>query len=399
MVQDSSNPLTDLRGVGNLTIDAINGVVNMVESLHSTIAGASDSTAEQKRLDGIPGLVYRNIRTVTGLVGLGIDLPLKHLGSYLGEKESPPAREAVIAALNGYAGDHLAATDNPLAIHMRLCRDGKTLNEEEIAAAIQLSNSKVALMIHGAFMNDRQWHRQGHDHGAALARDLAFTPLYLNYNTGLHISENGRLLADLLQKAFAQAQQPFELAIIAHSMGGLVARSACHYAQEAGHSWLNYLQKILFLGTPHHGALLEKGGNWINAVMDTSPYSAPFARLGKMRSSGITDLRHGTIRDEDWQGRGRFDLTGDPRTPTPLPEGVSCYAIAATKSPNVVQLKDEILGDGLVPLSSALGRHAQPELDLAIPENRQWIGRNMNHLDLLSHPDVYQVIKSQLAPL
>lgn len=189
---------------------------------------------------------------------------------------------------------------------------------------------------------------------------------------------------------------PVELVIIAHSMGGLVTRSACHYAKVSGYTWLDYLRKIVFLGTPHQGTLLEQGGNWINAIMDINPYSAPFARLGKVRSSGITDLRYGNILDEDWQGRDRFAPAGDQRTPVPLPAGVACYAIAASTSKDPTLIKDELLGDGLVPLSSALGRHEQAEMDLAIPEERQWIGRDMNHLDLLHHPQVFAAIKKHL---
>ncbi|UUZ51461.1 GPI inositol-deacylase [Massilia sp. B-10] len=91
-----------------------------------------------------------------------------------------------------------------------------------------------------------------------------------------------------------------ELLIVAHSMGGLVARSACHAAQEEGHSWPGLLRKMAFLGTPHHGAPLERGGNWVHLVTDLSAYSAPFSRLAKIRSAGITDLRHGSVLDEDW---------------------------------------------------------------------------------------------------
>jgi pimeloyl-ACP methyl ester carboxylesterase len=107
---------------------------------------------------------------------------------------------------------------------------------------------------------------------------------------------------------FNQLPLPIELVIIAHSMGGLVSRSACHYGKVAGHSWLNHLLKIVFLGTPHHGASLERAGNWIDIILEISPYSAPFSRLGKIRSAGVTDLRYGNILDEDWKGRDRFEL-------------------------------------------------------------------------------------------
>ena len=395
MTQNSTNPSTDLRGLGNLTIDAIIGVTNIVESLHLTIAGGSGTAAapDQQRTKGIPGLVYRNIRAVTGLVGNGIDIVLDQLSLVIGDIESSPRREALLATLNGVLGDHLVASSNPLAIPMQFRRDGQPMDEQALTETIQQSNGKLVLLVHGLCLNDLQWNREGHDHGAALARDLGYVPLYVHYNSGLHISENGRKLSDLLKTISDLSPQPLELVIIAHSMGGLVARSACHYGQKSGQLWLNQLQKIIFLGTPHHGAPLEKGGNWIDVVMGISSYSAPFSRLGKIRSSGFTDLRYGNVVDDDWQGRDRFQLSGDPRIPVPLPEGVQCYAIAATTANGSSKLGDDLIGDGLVPISSALGRHNNAELNLLFPENQQWIGRNMNHLDLLNNPQVYETIQ------
>ncbi len=390
---------TDLRGAADLTIDAIVGITNMVESLHYTIAGAQKKRdgSEQVRLKGIPGLVYRNIRGVTKLTGGGIDLLLSR-SNRLQEPEIPtPGREAALSSLNGIFGDYLAAKNNPLAISMRFRRDGKVLSDEAVVAQIQRANGRAAIMVHGSCMNDMQWNRKGHDHGQALARDLALMPVYVHYNSGLHTSENGRMLANMLEKLAAQSSRPLELIIIGHSMGGLVTRSACHYGKIWGHTWLNHLRKLVFLGTPHHGALLEKGGNLIDVIMGISPYSAPFSRLGKIRSSGITDLRYGNVVAEDWQWRDRFELSGDERTAVPLPQGVRCYAIAATTAKESDKLGEEMIGDGLVTVSSALGRHKKVDLNLVFAEDQQWIGRDMNHLDLLSHPEVYETIKKWVA--
>jgi pimeloyl-ACP methyl ester carboxylesterase len=241
------------------------------------------------------------------------------------------------------------------------------------------------------------WNRKGHDHGAALARDLGCTPVYLHYNTGRHVSTNGRECAEVLESLLAAwPVRPKGLVLIGHSMGGLVARSACHYAAGAGHAWVRRLDKLVFLGTPHHGAPLERGGHWIDTLLGVSPYAAPLARLGKIRSAGITDLRHGNLVDDDWEGRDRFARHGDVRRAVPLPEGVACYAIAATKAKRTGGTRGRLIGDGLVPVASALGRHANPRLALAIPPSRQWIGAGIGHLDLLDHPDVYAKIRQWL---
>lgn len=396
---------SDLLGVGRLTIDAIAGVTDIAEGLHHAIVnvgGILDAPPDDAAFDrrapspvrtrGITGLVYRSIRGINGMVGLGLDALIRHLTSTIGEQELSPNRDAVVSALNGVLGDHLARTQNPLAITMRLRRDGKFLSPGDYADVMKQANGRVALFVHGLCMGDTQWRRRGHDHGEALARDLGLTPIYLRYNTGLHISENGRQLAELLNLLTTQSPCPPELHIVAHSMGGLVSRSAYYYAELSAQAWTTQLRKLVFLGTPHHGALLERGGNWIDVILDSNPFSAPFSRLGKIRSCGITDLRYGNVIDEDWQGTDRFHRAGDLRKLISLPKKVPCYAIAATTLGDVENFSDDLLGDGLVTVESAFGEHRNSQLDLGFASTNRWLGRGINHMDLLNAPDVYHVL-------
>jgi hypothetical protein len=156
------------------------------------------------------------------------------------------------------------------------------------------------------------------------------------------------------------------------------------------------VKKMAFLGTPHDGAPLERGGNWVDILLDGSPYTTAFARLGKVRSAGITDLRHGSVLDEDWEGRDRF-RPSKRRHLLPLPEGVACFAAAASIAKKAGSLEERLLGDGLVPLQSALGEREDPALGLAIPAARKWIGYGMNHLDLLDRPAVYERLRRWFA--
>jgi len=188
-----------------------------------------------------------------------------------------------------------------------------------------------------------------------------------------------------------------ELVLIGHSMGGLLARSACHYGAQAKHQWLRRLDKLMFLGTPHHGAPLERGGNWVDILLSSTAYSAPLARLGKIRSAGITDLRYGNLVDEDWHKRDRFARSGDRRVPVPLPEGVACYAIAASTGKSAGALPELLIGDGIVPLESALGHHDNPKLAIDFEPSRQWVAYGTHHLDLLNRPEVYAHVKRWLA--
>ena len=394
--------MSDLRGASRLAIDATRGLADLVEAMHHTIGRTPGvlGSAPTGRTRGITGLVYRSVHGVTGLVGGGIDAILGALVPLFGRSPPSPRHEALVAALNGVLGDYLADTGNPLAVRMQFRRDGMRLplERDALATAIPACSGKLVVLVHGLCLNDLQWNRRGHDHGAALARDLGWTPVYLDYNTGLHISTNGARLADALEMLVRQWPVPLvDIAILAHSMGGLVARSACHYGAESGHAWLRRLRALVFLGTPQHGAPMERGGNGIDALLGLSPYSAPFARLGKIRSAGITDLRYGNLVHEDWRGRDRF-ARGDRRRFVPLPEGVRCYAIAATIAKDSRLPDRRLPGDGLVPVASALGEHAKPELALNIPASRKWIARGCGHLDLMGSAAVYRRIRQWLGP-
>ena len=394
---------SDLRGISRITVAAVAGMVGLLEAVNLNVADVPWMLGTEKRgrTTGLTGWVYRSAGAAIAVGGRGLDLLLAKLVPELGEGRSWPGREALLAALNGVLGDFLAASANTLAIRMCVRRNGKRLAipAPELATTVPPPGDRLLVLLHGLCMNDLQWRRRGHDHGAALARDLGYTPIYLLYNSGRHISVNGREFAEIIETLLKAWPVPLkELVFIGHSMGGLVARSACHHAAKARHAWLRRLDKLIFLGTPHHGAPLERAGSWVDMLLGASPYVAPFARLGQIRSAGITDLRYGNLLDEDWKGRDRFGRHGDRRRGVPLPEGVACYTIAATIGKRAGDVSDKLIGDGIVPLKSALGRHENPRLALAVPESREWIGYGMNHLDLLSRGKVYAQIRQWLAP-
>ncbi len=401
MTTKSHVRVADLRGASRLAIDATIGLTSLVETMHHNILRTPGVLGEatQEPATGITGFVYKSIRGVTRLVGGGIDAILGRLVPLFGGNASSAEREAVLAALNGVLGDHLQHSANPLALSMQFRHDGQplALTHAALSAALPSATGKVLLLAHGLCMNDLLWQRHGHDHGASLAIDAGFTPVYLHYNSGMHVSSNGREFAERIEALLRAWPVPVdELAILAHSMGGLVARSACRYGEVAGHDWRRRLRTMVFLGTPHHGAPLERGGNWIDAALDASPYTTAFARLGKIRSAGITDLRHGSMLDEDWEQHDRFARTRRKALALPLPAEVACYAIAASTARKAGGLTGQLLGDGLVPLASALGRHKDARRDLLFPKSRQWVGYGMHHLDLLDNSEVYTRIRRWL---
>ena len=322
-----------------------------------------------------------------------------------GVQASSPQREAVLAAINGVLGDHLLATANPLVITMALRHQGQALLLDRVALAQRLpqATGKILVVAHGLCMNDLQWGSTGKDdgkssHADVLARDLGYTPVYLHYNTGLHTSSNGQQFAALLEQLVQAWPQPIEeLSLLVHSMGGLVARSACSHAERTGQAWRKQLKNIVFLGTPHHGAPLEQVGNWIDVLLGSNVVTRPFAAIGQIRSSGITDLRRGYVQASDWEGADRFERALDAREPLPLPAGVACFTVAATTSSEPRPIMDQLLGDGLVLVRSALGLHDDARHTLAFAPENQWVAYGMNHMEMLKRPAVTEQVMAWLS--
>jgi len=377
---------TDVLGFSRLGVDATIGMAGVVEAMHQSIAGSP--------LARVAAVAYAPVRAIAKLVGHGMDAAITPFIEMAGETQPSPEREAMLAAVNGILGDHLAATENPLAIPMRLRRYGQpiSLQRRDLQTARWRPGGKVLILVHGLCMNDLQWKRRGRDRAAALAEDLGWTPLHLHYNSGLHISTNGRGFAELMEILLEQWPVPVrDITIVGHSSGGLLSRSAYHHGTTAGHRWPRRVRNLVFLGTPHHGSALERLGNLLNVGLGLSRYSAPLARIASIRSAGITDLRYGYLLDEDWRGSDRFRHSADGRQPVPLPKRVRCFTFAASIDRN------HAIGDGLVSVDSALGRHQDPSLTLAFAARNQWIGHGLNHSDLLDHPAVYKRLRSWLA--
>lgn len=387
---------SDLRGIARLATHATTGVVGIAEGVHRGIwraVGIPGSTAPG-RTRGLTGLVYESIRRTSHLAGRGAEAALAGLEPLLKSPDEDlpqaPRREALLAALNGVVGDHLVADGNPLATPMTLRYQGEPLRWND-SSAMQGTTGRVLLMVHGLCMNDLQWRvprgRHGADHASALAVALGYTPVYVRYNSGLRTAWNGRELSAHLERLVTHwPARVQELAVVAHSMGGLVIRSAFHYAEQEGLRWPAHLRRIVFLGTPHHGAPLERAGNWIEGALGHTPYTAPFTALGRLRSAGITDLRYGNVLDG--HGRDHFGYEPDGRRSVPLPGGVECYAVAATTAARRSVVADRFVGDGLVPLHSALGQHDDAQRSLAFAEDSRRIVFRTNHLELLRSSEV-----------
>ncbi len=382
MKKSSALSVNDLHGITQLTVHGTTAVTDLAEDLHQRIAAPGSAT--KGRTSGITGMVYRTVRGITRLVGDGVTGVIRLLGAQEIIELGPAvgkARENLISILNGVVGDHLALTGNPLAIQMHLRCHEPSSNPSTIPEA-----QKYALFIHGLCLNENHWRADAH---VQALTDLGYTPLFLHYNTGRNVADNGAELAELLDRHFASAKldKVAEMVVLAHSMGGLVIRSALHFARAANHTWHAQVSKLIFLGTPHFGAPLERSGNWIHALWQATPYAGALSPIAKIRSAGITDLRHGQI------------LAGDANIAVhvALPKNIKCYAIAAALAKSPGEFSDSVIGDGLVPINSALGQHGDAGRNLAFPKTRAEIIRGIGHLELLYAPQVTAQLRKWLA--
>jgi len=379
-----------LQGVARLGFDAVEGVTNIAEGMFRNIAAFPlplGSEAEG-RAPGIAGLVYKSIRQVNRAVRQGVDPALELAKRHLDyEAADSIASLSLISALNGVIGDHLERSDNPLAIKMEMISNATTPGPD------------LLIMLHGLAMHYSFFDSKGHNHGEAIAATHGFTPVYVHYNSGLHVSINGREFADQLEQLVDEWPVPVRsIRFFGYSMGGLLVRSGLHAAAEKGQRWPGLTRQVVYMATPHHGSALERGGNWFTSAIKVSPYSAPLAALAMVRSAGITDLRYGNVVDEDWQNQDRFEHHDDHRKHTPLTKNIEHFAIAASFVADEDDMLKRPRGDGLISPCSALGDHKDPKRDLGIPENKRLLVTGTGHLELLSHPKVFDRLIEWLAP-
>ncbi|WP_111808303.1 esterase/lipase family protein [Aeromonas allosaccharophila] len=400
----SSWHISDIRELAQLLTLALPAAVEITEAVHQAVlSGIGIKGRDEGKTSGITGLVYKGVHGAANTLGSGINGLLTRLPPTppLHHIPETPKRAALIATLNGVMGDALVESHNALATPMTLRYQGEPLDWQAMPTDLP-REGRVLLMVHGLCMNDLQWQTlyQGEpvNHGEQLANALGYQPLYVRYNSGLPIAQNGQALALLLEQLLTHWPGDLkEITIMGYSMGGLVARSACHHAGVAGLTWPAHLANLIFLGTPHHGAPLEHAGHWLEQLLPASAYTEPFVRLTRLRSTGIKDLRHGKVIETLAPPDPAVPMR-DPREPLPLPCGVNCYAIAATTAAKRSLLADRLIGDGLVPLRSALGQHSEARHQLAFLPAHTLIVYRTSHMALLGSPQVGQQLLRWLTP-
>ncbi|MFP2906001.1 esterase/lipase family protein [Pyxidicoccus sp. 3LFB2] len=305
--------------------------------------------------------------------------------------------EFAIGVLNGVVGDYLHRSDNGLATPMELFLDGcpLRLERESLQRAYPHSRGRLVLWVHGLAVTEAVWSfptEPTTTYGSLLERDHGFTPLYLRYNTGLHISDNGESLARLLEELVAAFPVPVEeLVLVGYSMGGLVVRSACHVAAEAGHSWLSRVRRAFYIGVPHLGSPLERVGNAVSRLLRKVPnaYTQLIADVVDLRSNGVKDLGDARLLKRDWDGAD-LDVPLQSRAhPVPLLPGISHHLLVGALAAGERHLLSLLFGDGVVPLTSATGRSGIAARDLLVPPENVSVVTGTHHVALAHDAQVY----------
>jgi pimeloyl-ACP methyl ester carboxylesterase len=425
-----------VRGFIDLVFDMVEDTTNLVERTHHAVvertvrrfAPIEPAKTTAHVVTGvqtaISSFTFESIRAINGITRVAVNAAADVAEANLSEdvrtaELATPVRSTAAgsaswvadyaqASLNGFWGDAVARRNSRLDLGMTLRHHGRQLpaTPESLAEAYPDATPKLAVFIHGLAATEWLWSLSSVAHygdpdvtfGSRLRDDAGFTPVYLRYNSGIHISENGKRLAALLDEVLEAYPVPVEeIALIGHSMGGLVARSAAHYAKTHGNRWVDRLRHVACIGSPHLGAPLEKAVNVLTTVLrrvDAAGAQVP-AELLDARSVGVKDLRYGYTVDEEWLGEHPDAVFADVRKNVPLIDGVGYYFVAATISRDPAHPLGQLFGDLLVRLPSAAGE--APEPAMRIPFSGGGTVHGMNHVDLANHPAVYDVLHDLLA--
>jgi len=305
--------------------------------------------------------------------------------------------ELAIGALNGVVGDYLSRTGNGLATSMHAVHNGEPLamTREALSAAFPEPPRRIVVLVHGLMSVEVVWEMpDGETYGSLLARDLGYAPIALRYNSGLHISDNGESLDALLEELALAYPGPIdEIALLGHSMGGLVIRSATHVASAKESRWLPLVKRAFYIGSPHLGAPLERFGNVVSWTLAKipNPITSLISEIVNLRSLGVKDLRYGNLRREDWEGSDADALLQNRRHPVPLLPEIRHHLIAGSLSvdPQLAMF----FGDAMVPFGSAIG-HTSTRDHVPFSQKHVVLLPGFNHLRLAHDPAVYTHLRA-----
>jgi hypothetical protein len=400
----------ELTALGDLAGDAAAGIAGQARQVHESIAarvfGALGPPAAPAREvhDRVAAGAYAAASALTGAVVRG-----GAAAAALARPDAAPSLgdalrgRLAIGAINGMWGDRLDRDGSALATPMAVRVRGRdvAVDAGSVRRAFPDATPRVAVFIHGLCETEDAWSLRAAQHvpyAERLRTELGYTPILIRYNSGRHISHNGRALAALLDALTAHwPVEVSEVALIGHSMGGLVARGACHYAGVSGDGvWRQRVRHVFMLGSPHKGAPLELGANAVCHAAGRIPELTPFAAPIRVRSVGVKDLAYGYVVDADWEGHDPDGFRINTQTEVPYLQTATHYFVSASLSRDPDAPVGRLLGDLLVLRPSAWAQGGRGER-LRFPVEQYAHVGGASHFDLLNHPAVYAQIHRWLS--
>jgi pimeloyl-ACP methyl ester carboxylesterase len=398
---------TEVDAVGTLAGQALGGAAVGVQEVHEGIAervfesiGAAGLPVRAVH-DRIARQVYRTVRAGLAVgARAGVYAVAASRGVDRTTIEDTVAGRVAVGALNGAFGDRLVEEGNPLALPMTVRYRGRhvEITREGLAESFPHATPRVAVFLHGLCETDDAWNLHAAQHapyGARLERELGYTPLDIRYNSGRHISDNGRELARLLDEVTAAwLVEVDQIALIGHSVGGLVGRAACHYAGSS--RWARKVRHVFMLGSPHRGAPLEQVTNAATHAFALLPETRVLATALNLRSAGVKDLRYGYLCEEDWFGHDPDEFLHNTAQEIPFLKSANHYFVCATLTQRADALSARLVGDLLVLRASAWAHPGRGERMRFPVDNYRHVG-GASHFDLLNHPAIYEQIRRWLS--
>ncbi len=400
----------ELVATGDVAAEGLSGLMRHIHDMHGGIAervfwavglGVPAARPIRAAHDALADAVYGGVATAGANAVRSGARAIERVRA----QEGPPVDASLrgrlaVGALNGAFGDALHRRGNALALPMAVRVDGEIVPPERssLAAAFPTASPRLAVFLHGLCETEDAWRlyaQRNRPYGDRLRETLGVTPVYVRYNTGRHISENGRELTALL--AALEREWPVEvseIALIGHSMGGLVARSATHYG--AGSDAVAKVRHVVSLGSPHHGARLERLAHAAGAAAGRLPETRALANALRSRSVGIRDLYHGYLVDEDWQDYDPEAFLVAAGREIPFLATATHLFVAATVTRDPEAPLGRAFGDLLVSRPSAWAQRKHERVRFPL-DNYRHVG-GATHLDLLNHPAVGEQLVKWLVP-
>jgi pimeloyl-ACP methyl ester carboxylesterase len=399
----------EARALSRFLFGELRGATGGIREIHGAIAGRAFRAAGPGALpaqavhDVVADGVYGAIRGAAGALASAADSALRRWP--VGEPRwlsSSAGGATALGVLGGLIGDALELEGSDLQQPMAVRAGGRIVVPERAAlrSAFPGATPYLVVFLHGLMGTELSWRLgagpDGRTYADRLAHDLACTPVLVRYNSGRHISENGQSLAHLLEEVVAGwPVKVGRIALVGHSMGGLVARSACHYGSEGDARWVRRVRHVVSLGSPHMGAPLAQGVHLLSVGLATVPETRAFSAFLRRRSSGVRDLRRGSLVDEDWRDRDPEALRAAACREVPLLEGATHCFVAATVTSSTKHPVGRLVGDCLVLEPSASGRSRTRQIPFGTEHGMRLGGTH--HLALLNHPAVYARLREWLS--